>query len=121
MKKPRKDPVREDRIHEEAIVDAGPEEQAMGWYYYLQNKLTFPFHARCISTRITSPLTKGEQVQVLRMAPEDACMKDMLVTTRWQGRKLAVPLSQLTPIDPDDSTDEAVGDWHYWVAYGYQL
>jgi hypothetical protein len=28
MKKPRKDPVRENRIHEEAIVDAyGPEEK----------------------------------------------------------------------------------------------
>src|SRR3954451_10671220 len=39
MKKPRRDPVREDRIHEEAIVDAGPEEQAMGWYYYLEGKL----------------------------------------------------------------------------------
>jgi hypothetical protein len=26
MKKSRKDPVREDRIHNEAIVDAGPEE-----------------------------------------------------------------------------------------------
>ena len=33
MKKPRKDPVREDRIHEDAIVDAyGPEEKAMSWY-----------------------------------------------------------------------------------------
>jgi hypothetical protein len=33
MAKRRKDPVREDRIENEAIVDAGPEEQAMGWYY----------------------------------------------------------------------------------------
>ena len=42
MKKPRKDPVREDRIHEEAIVDAyGPEETAMSWYYYLEGKLSF--------------------------------------------------------------------------------
>jgi hypothetical protein len=121
MKKPRRDPVRDDRIHEEAIVDAGPDEQAMGWYYYLKNKLAFPFQARCISARITSPLTKGEKVKVLRMAPEDTCMKDMLVVTRWQGRNLAVSLSQLAPVDPDDSTDEAVGDWHYWVAYGYQL
>ena len=121
MKKPRRDPVREDRIHEEAIVDAGPDEQAMGWYYYLEGKLSFPFQAKCRSTKITSPLTTGEHVEVLRMAPEDACMKDMLVLVRWQGRKLAVPLSQLSPIDPDGSTDEAVGDWHYWVAYGYQL
>ena len=43
MKKPRKDPVREDRIHKEAIVDAyGPEEQAMSWYYYLEGKNPVP-------------------------------------------------------------------------------
>ncbi|HEX4808414.1 MAG TPA: hypothetical protein VH325_05765 [Bryobacteraceae bacterium] len=33
MKKPKRDPVREDRIENEAIVDARPEEQAMSWYY----------------------------------------------------------------------------------------
>lgn len=45
MKQRRKDPEREDRIHNEAIVDAyGPEEQAMSWYYYLENKIHFPFH-----------------------------------------------------------------------------
>jgi hypothetical protein len=53
------------------------------------------------------------------MAPEDACSADMLVLIRWQGRKMAVPLSQLAVIDPDQSTAEAIGDWHYWVAQGY--
>ena len=24
-------------------------------------------------------------------------------------------------IDPDESTKEAIGDWHYWVAQGYCL
>ena len=38
MKKSRKDPVREDRIHNEAIVDASPDEQAMSWYHYLEKK-----------------------------------------------------------------------------------
>ena len=33
MKRPKRDPVREDRIHNEAIVDASPDEQAMSWYY----------------------------------------------------------------------------------------
>ncbi len=32
---------------------------------------------------------------------------------------MAAPLSQLAPIDPDESTAEAIGDWHYWVAWGY--
>jgi hypothetical protein len=120
MKKPAKDPIREDRIHDEAIVDAyGPEEKAMSWYYYLEGKLTFPFQARCLVNRAVSPLKKGETVQVRRMAPEDACASDMLVRIQWQSRTLAVPLSQLTAIDPDEETAEAIGDWHYWVAQGY--
>jgi Calcium binding len=118
MKRPKRDPVREDRIHNEAIVDASPEEQAMSWYYYLDSKISFPFQAKCLATNAVSPLRKGEAVEVLRMATEDACEHDMLVQIRWKGRKMAVPLSQLRAIDPDESMDEAIGDWHYWVAHG---
>ena len=35
-----------------------------------------------------------------------------------RGRKMAVPLSPLAAIDAGESTDEAIGDWHYWVAQG---
>jgi hypothetical protein len=52
MKKPRRDPIREDRIENEAIVDARPEEQAMGWYYYFENKIRFPFPAKCSAAGI---------------------------------------------------------------------
>jgi hypothetical protein len=121
MKRPKRDPVREDRIDNEAIVDAGPEEQAMSWYYYLKSKISFPFQARCIAAKAVSPLRKGETVEVIRMAPEDACEHDMLVRIRWQGRKLVVPLSQLMAIDPDESNEQAIGDWHYWVSQGCLL
>ena len=121
MKKSRKDPVREDRIHNEAIVDAGPEDQALSWYYYLEEKIRFPFQAKCVAAKVVSPLRKGEPVEVLRMAPDDTCEHDMLVLVRWQGRNMAVPLAQLTAVDPDESTAEAIGDWHYWVAQGYCL
>ena len=47
MPKSRKNRIREERIHNKAIVDAsGPEEQVLGWYYYLENKIHFPFTAR---------------------------------------------------------------------------
>lgn len=122
MRKPRRDAAREDRIHEEAIVDAyGPEEQAMGWYYYLENKIHFPFSATCIAAHPLSPLRKGETVSVRRLAPEQACVHDMLVRVTWQGRNLAIPLSQLKPVDPDPPTGQAIGDWYYWVARGYLL
>ena len=120
MKKPKKDPIREDRIHNQAIVDAyGADERAMGWYYYLENQLQFPFEARCIVANIVSPLSKGDIVEVRRKAPEESCSADMLVLIRWQGRKLAVPLSQLAALDVGQSTADAIGDWHYWVAQRY--
>ena len=99
----------------------GPEEQALGWYYYLDNNMRFPFQARCFVAKVVSPLRKGEAVEVRRLAPEDSCSSDMLVLIRWQGRNLAVPLSQLAAIDADESTAEAIGDWHYWVAQGYRF
>ena len=50
----------------EAVVDAYDEEgRATGWYYYLEEKLTFPFNAKCISRRMISPLLVGEEVEVL--------------------------------------------------------
>jgi Calcium binding len=120
MAKPKRDPIREERIHEEIIVDAyGAEEQAMGWYYYLEEKIHFPFQAKCIVSKVISPLQRGESVEVRGMAPEDTCSGDMRVLIQWQGRTIAVPLSQLTAIDPDQSTREAIEDWHYWVAQGY--
>ena len=106
----------------EAIVDAyGPEEQAMGWYYYLEDKIQFPFQGRCIQVRNISPLRKKERVTVVRMAPENECMHEMFVKVQWQGRTFGVPLAQLQPISVDEETQEAVADWHYWVARGYEL
>jgi len=121
MKRPKRDPVREDRIHNEAIVDARPEEQAMSWYYYLEGKISFPFQARCVATKAISPLRKGESIEVLRMSHRGCLRARHACAIRWQGRKMAVPLSQLDAMGPDESTNEAIGDWHYWVAQGYCL
>ena len=72
MPKPRKNSTREERIDYEIVVDAySPEERAMGWYYYLEDKLRFPFHAKCPVSQVVSPLKKGETVEVLRLAPEE--------------------------------------------------
>jgi Calcium binding len=44
MTRQSEDEEREERIHMEIIVDAyGPEEQAMGWYYYLADTMNFRF------------------------------------------------------------------------------
>ena len=122
MQRIEKDEDREHRIDMEIVVDAYDEvERAMGWYYYLEGKLDFPFRARCIVKLDISPLAVGEEVQVEGMPPEDACMYQMFVKIRWLGRELAVPLSQLEGVDVDSETEEAIEDWRYWVARGYQL
>jgi hypothetical protein len=36
----------------------GPEEQATGWYYYIENKIRFPFQAKCIASKLVSPFKK---------------------------------------------------------------
>jgi len=111
---------REDRIHNEAIVDAyDSEEQALGWYYYLEGRITFPFKARCISSRKTSPLKVGEAVDVLEMADEEDCTSDMIVIVRFGNRTVGVPLAQLEPTASDPTMIEAIKDWHYWIARGY--
>ena len=122
MARVEKDDVREHRIDMEVVVDAyGEEERAMGWYTYLDDNLAFPFQAKCITARRTSPLQQGEAVEVTGMAPVEDCEHDMLVDVQWQGRRLAVPLSQLEGVAVDDATEEAIGDWHYWVARGYEF
>jgi hypothetical protein len=122
MKHVEKDEVREERIIMEIVVDTyGPEEQVLGWYYYLEEHLSFPFQARCVRERQLSPLRLGEEIQVEEMAPEDDCRHEMFVMIRWCGREMGVPLSQLEVIGADGRTKEAIGDWHYWVDRGYQF
>lgn len=68
MKEVPQDKEREARIAMEAVVDAyGEEERASGWYYYLEEKLTFPFRAKCISRRMISPLIVSDEVEVVAM------------------------------------------------------
>lgn len=117
-----KDEAREYRICMEAIVDAyGGEEQALGWYYYLDDRLQFPFHAKCIEARKISPLRIDEIVKVIQMSPEDDCMREMFVEIEWGDRIFGVPLMQLQTMNVDPDTQEAIEDWHHWVARGYEF
>ena len=122
MKRPPRDQEREQRITMEIIVDAyGPEEQAMGWYYSLEDRLHFPFVARCITQRSISPLQVGDEVEVVGMAPEEECQHEMFVLIRWERRTLAVPLAQLEGVAVDEQTRQAIEDWQYWVVQGNEL
>jgi len=121
--KPRRDLEQERRIALEIVVDAyDTHERAMGWYYYLEEQLKFPFMATCTAKRVISPPRVKEEVQVVGMPGEDECEHEMFVTIRWERDGLAVPLAQLTPISATDKrTKQGVEDWRYWVKMGYEL
>lgn len=122
MAKPKQDEQREQRIQQEIVVDAhNAEEQAMGWYYYLEEQLGFPFRAKCIAPRAISPLRKGQEVEVVGLAPAEECEREMFITVTWEDRTLALPLAQLKTTQADKATRQAVEDWHYWVDQGYEF
>src|SRR5260370_4169497 len=117
-----KDEEREQHIHMEITVDAyGPEEQAISWYNYLDDTLQFPFSARCVVRRTTSPLEPDEKVEVVGMASDEECMHEMFMLIRWKRRQLAVHLMQLEGIQVDEETRQAIEDWRYWVQQWYEL
>ncbi|SJM90888.1 conserved hypothetical protein [Crenothrix polyspora] len=117
-----RDEERENRIEMEVIVDAyNEEEQAMGWYYYLDDNITFPFTARCVKERRISPLKMEERVTVIEMASESDCLREMFVQIQWQDRNFGIPLMQLEPIGVDELSEQAITDWHYWINRGHQL
>ena len=122
MKRRSRDEEREQRITMEIVVDAyTPEEQAMGWYYALEDRLHCPFVARCIAERSISPLRIGDQVEVVGRAagkgvPARDIRPDPVGTTTP-----VVPLAQLEGVAVDEQTRQVIEDWQYWVAQGYEL
>ncbi|KAF0155811.1 MAG: hypothetical protein FD159_1988 [Syntrophaceae bacterium] len=120
-KREREQPDREDRILYEIVVDAyNDTERAMGWYYYLKDKMQMPFTARCRISHSISPLKTGQEVQVMGMAKESECMSEVFVLVKYGKTTLAVPLAQMDCLSEHEETIEAVADWHYWVARGYE-
>jgi hypothetical protein len=122
MKRRLRDEEREQRITMEIVVDAyTPHEQAMGWYYTLEDRLHSPLFANCTAERAISPLRVGDEVEVVGMAPDEECQHEMFVLIRWERRALAVPLAQLEGVAVDEQTRQVIEDWQYWVAQGYEL
>jgi hypothetical protein len=120
------DEKREHRIQTEIIVDAeDKEDRAMGWYYYLEESLDFPFRAKWAKKSRKSGLVEEKQVEVLGMAPDDECLKDMIVEVGYIDRMdddvFPVKLSEIVAIDADGETEGAIADWLYWIARGYKF
>jgi len=62
------DASRKDRIEDEVIVDCYDEyEVAMGWFYYLNDNLIFPFKASIVGDIKISSLQEGDSVTVIEL------------------------------------------------------
>jgi hypothetical protein len=82
---PIEDDQREDRISDEILVDCYNEtERALGWYYYLEANLLFPFEATCILQRPTSALRIDDKVTVKSLAPSEAARVKVVVASVTQ-------------------------------------
>ena len=119
--KPRRNGIREERIHNEIIVDAyGPEEQALAagittW----RTKSSFPSRLGVSGPRWSLRSARENRSKSAAWRREIAAPRHVGVHSLARPQDVAVPLSQLTAIDADESTVEAIGDWHYWLAQGY--
>ncbi|BAY93581.1 MULTISPECIES: calcium-binding protein [unclassified Tolypothrix] len=122
-----RDETRESRIETEIIADTGndKEERAMGWYYYLDDTLNFPFNAKLKKKARKTGVIEEKQVEVLAMAPDEDCFKDMYVEVVYPGGDdediFSAKLSEIEAIDADEETLEALADWQYWLARGYKF
>ena len=113
-----REPEREERIDLQIIVDACNEEEiAMGWYYYLSDNLHFPFDAQWLDGKES----QGRSVKVVDMSEEDDCQDDMFVEIEYEEDVFSARLSDIQPLNVDSQTKEAISDWHYWVARGYEF
>ncbi len=113
------DEDREQRISYEVIVDCYNDyEVTMGWYYYLQDRLDFPFKAEWF----TAGKSRSEIVQVVGMADEEECKTDMLVEIKYRDGDLedvfSAPLNEIEPLGDHTKREEAIGDWRYWLDHG---
>lgn len=109
-----KDAEREHKIYYEIIVDCYDEgEQKMGWYYYMEENLQFPFEANIIIKKKNGRATE-QIVEVLQLSSDEDFGNDMLVEVCYNDDIFDVPLLSLKNIKADGKTIEAIEDWKYW-------
>ncbi len=113
--------ARDNRIGEITADAYDGYEVMLGWMNYLEENISFPFEAECIEKRKISPLRKGEKVTALELLSEDDSRGEFFVLIQWGGRKMGVPLAQLKPLKVGKEAKQAIEDWQYWKARGYEF
>ncbi len=111
-----KDEERDDRIHDEIIVDAYDEyEQAMSWYIHLNDNLVFPIKAK-VKLRLRGGKTEEKAVQIVEVDPksEDSLTLRLGITEGKSDRIQYISPKEIVSINTSDENLEILNDWLYW-------
>ena len=68
-----------------------------------------------------APLKPGDQVTVFGLLDSEDSGGPFSALITWKGDELAIPLSQLRAVNASAELTEALADWRYWVARGYEF
>ena len=111
-----KDKERDHRIHYEIIVDAYDEyEQAMSWYYHMEENLEFPMKAK-VKLRLRGGKTEEKAVQIVEVDPksETSLTLRLGITEGKSDRVQYISPEDIVSINTSDENLEILNDWLYW-------
>lgn len=106
----------QNKIDYEIIVDCYDEyEISMGWYYYMEESLKFPFKAM-VKLKMAHGKMKLTEIIVTGLASdEEGFMGNDFDLEMLAAEHLSnVSYSQLSKIKETDETLEALAVWDYW-------
>jgi hypothetical protein len=104
------------KIDYEIIVDCYDEyEVSMGWYYYMEETLKFPFKAKAKLKKVEGTAKLTEVSVTGLAADEEGFMHNDFDLEIITGKYVInIAYSKLSHIKADDETLEALAIWDYW-------
>ena len=108
----------ERKIYDEIIVDCYDEiEASMGWYYYFEENLYFPFKATAqLKKRDGSVELQEVKITGIASKEEDFMGKDFNLQMQSGDYILPIAYSKLSNIKCTPETLDAFEVWNYWVS-----
>src|SRR5690606_28398682 len=105
------------KIHNEIIVDCYDEiEISMGWYYFFEENLEFPFKAT-VPLRKKDGSTEMKVVKVVALASDEEgfISQDFDLEMEHKEYLYKIEYSKLAHIKASAQTREAFKIWDFWV------
>ncbi len=108
---------REKRIKDEIIVDCHhPSEEMTGWYYYMDDALSFPMKGLA-NIPISGGKTAQKKVKIVGLDPQsEAGQHPMRIGVVENGGRQVTYISPeyIIRIEEADENIEILNDWLYW-------